>query len=201
MNILQSTPAELSLKYPKLDFIHLKGKIFGEYNIIYRINDCYSIKELDKIVAKDQLLFQKYGSKIQQFNIIIVDSVFPAILADLTLEVLLKKISSFNEYINLKKDSIIISRRWDQEFYRYKFQTFIHYFAFSNIHTQEICKGEIDTERVYYKKSNDGVEYYPIYCLHQFQEMLLGQMEIKVDYSKSFIFNQEASICLQFIFD
>lgn len=201
MKTLQPQPSELSLKYPEIEFIHLKGRIFAEYNIIYRVNDCYNIKNLDRVTGKHQLHFQKFQSKIQQLNLIIVDSIFSNILADFTSEVLLKKVSSINEYVNLKKDSIMISREWDRKFYRYKFQTFVHYLTLSNIHTKEVCKGEIYTDRVYYKKSNEGIDYYPIYCLHKFQEVLLEQMKLKVNYSKSYIFNQEANVCLEIFFD
>ncbi|HWY12140.1 MAG TPA: HpaII family restriction endonuclease [Bacteroidia bacterium] len=198
MKTLQAQPSELNLKYPKLDFIHLKAKIFGEYNIIYHINDCYNIKSLDRVTSKHQLLFQKFENRIQQINLILVDSVFPNILSDLALEILIKKISSFNEYIRLRKDFILFNRAKDQYYYRYKFNSFIHYLTFSDINESQVCSGEIYTDRVYYKKSKrQGIEYYPIYCLYKIQKMLLGKMKIKIDYYKSYISNQEANICLQ----
>lgn len=202
MKTLQAQPLELSLKYPKLDFIHLKGKVFGEYNIIYRINDSYNIKDLDRVTSKHQLLFQKFENKIQQMNLILVDSVFSNILADLALEVLLGKISSFNEYVDLRKDSIMISREWDRKFYKYKLQTFIHYLAFSNISEPQVCKGEIYRDRVYYGKgSSNEIEYYPIYCLHKIQKMLLKQMKVKINWKKSHVLGQEANICLEINLD
>lgn len=202
MRILRPQPSELSLKYPEIEFIHLKGKIFAEYNIIYRVNDCYNIKNLDRVTGKHQLLFQKFENKIQQFNLIIVDSVFSNIIADFTLEILLTEISSFNEYINLRKDSIMVSREWDRKFYRYKFNTFIHYLTFSNIHTKEVCKGEIYQDIVYCKKGRDRrIDYYPIYCLSEIQKMFLQQMKIQINHSKSYIINQEANVCLEMFFD
>lgn len=202
MKTLQSQPSELNLKYPKLDFIHLKGNVFAEYNIIYRVNDCYKIKNFNKVTGKHQLLFQKFENKIQQLNLILVDSIFSNVLADFALEVLLNKISSFNEYINLRKDSVMISREWDRNFYTYKFDTFIHYLTFSNIHTDEVCKGEIYLNRIYYKRDNQNrIEYYPIYCLSDIQKMLLNQIKIRINYAKSHIIKQEASICLEIRLD
>ena len=77
------------------DFIHLKGKIFGEYNFIYHINDGYNPKDLSSFHAKHQLLFQKISDRTAQTNLMIVDSVFPIILADIVLEVFLKKVRHF----------------------------------------------------------------------------------------------------------
>lgn len=197
MKTLQPQPSELSLKYPEIEFIHLKGKVFAEYNIIYRVNDGYNIKNLDRLTEKHQLLFQKFESKIQQMNLILVDSIFPNILADLILEVLLKKISFFNEYINLEKDSVMVTREWQRKFYQYKFNTFIHYLTFSNIQGHEVCKGEIYRDRVYYKKGKEGIDYYPIYCLNDIHKMLLNQIKIRINYAKSNIMKQEASISLE----
>ncbi len=198
MNTHKLLPSELNLKYPQLDFIHLKDMQFAEYNIIYRVNDCYRINNLDQVTGKHQLLFQKFQNKIQQLNLILVDSIFSNIMADLALEVLLQKAFSFNEYVGLRKDNIKVNRKWDKNFYRYKFNSLVHYLAFSNIDTKEVCKGEIDTNRIYYRKNDkEGIDYYPIYCLDKIQKILLNEVKLNVNYSKSLISNQEATICLE----
>ncbi len=185
----------------KANFIHLKEVLFAEYNIIYRVNDCYSIKNLSKITLKQQLLFQKFENKNQQMNLVLVDSIFPNILSDLVVEILTKRISSFDEYINLKRNYFLFGEEQDKQYYKYKFQTFIHYLAFSNISGFKVCKGEIYADKVYYKKKNDQeIEYYPIYSLKELQNMLLDKIKVKVNHSKSSIFNKEANICLQIFF-
>jgi len=49
------------------------------------------------------LLFQKFENKIQQMNLVLVDSYFPIILADLPLEVFINRVESFTEYIEANK--------------------------------------------------------------------------------------------------
>ena len=118
-------------------FIHLKGKAFAEYKIIYHINDGYSIKELSRFTANYQLLFQKFSSKIQQMNLMYIDSIFPIHLADVARETLLKGVSSFREYSLLKKEFIVISARRDTDYFRIKFYDFILQLLFSNIDLEE----------------------------------------------------------------
>ncbi len=186
----------------KSNFIHLKGNLFAEYHIIYRVNDCYSINDLSKVRLEHQLLFQKFENVTQQMNLVLVDSIFPNILSDLTVGVLIKRISSFDEYINLKRNFILFDDKRDKQYYKYKFQTFIHYLAFSNISGLEVCNGEINTNKVYYKKNNQAeIDYYPIYRLKELQNMLLDKMTVKINHSKSHIFNNEANVCLQMFFD
>ncbi len=182
----------------KANFIHLRGMLFAEYNIIYRVNDCYSIKDLSEVALKHQLLFQKFENETQQMNLVLVDSIFPTILSDLAIEVLTKRISLLKEYINLERKFILFCEGQDQQYYKYKFQTFIHYLAFSNINGVEVCKGEIYMDKVYYKKNNQQeIDYYPIYRLKELQNILLEEMLVRIDFSKSQIRNKEATICLQ----
>src|SRR5258708_24019887 len=82
-----------------MKFIPFKEIQLGEYDFIYHINDGYSINSLTKFSIKEQLLFQKMGSKMKQMNLMIVDSIFPLILSDLVLEVFLNDISSITQFI------------------------------------------------------------------------------------------------------
>jgi hypothetical protein len=52
-----------------LTFIKLHNTIFAEYNIIYHINDNFSIRELSEFLNKYQLLFIKFENKVQQLNL------------------------------------------------------------------------------------------------------------------------------------
>lgn len=99
-------------------FIHLKEKVFAEYKIIYHINDGYAIKELSRFSSKHQLLFQKFSNKIQQMNLMYVDSIFPIHLADVALELFFNRVSAFRSYGFLEKKFVVIDEGMDVNYFR-----------------------------------------------------------------------------------
>ena len=173
----------------------MKNKIISDYNIIFHINDIYSIKNLSKINSKDQLLFQKYSNKIQQLNLVVVDSIFPRILADVALESLVSGVSTFNQYIHLN-----VRNKRDDFYLSYKFKNYIYYLLFSDIDLRKIFKGEIDSSRIYYLKNNfEVLEYYSVFRQHELQELLLEKMIVMVDKKKSILLNDNVQLCLKLI--
>lgn len=181
----------------KPDFIHLKNKVFAEYNIIYHINDGYSIKDLTRFSFKDQLLFYKFSCKIQQMNLMLVDSIFPIHFSDLVLETFLNNLSSFSEYINLKKMFTVFDSKKDKDYFTYKFRSFIELLLYSNISSNEVCNGDIESERVYYFKNDSGeITYYSIFERKQLKDLLLDKLKLIINLKKSFFINDE--VCLNF---
>jgi hypothetical protein len=186
------------MKQPPLKYIHLKAKTFAQYDIKYHINDCYSVKQIISFHGNDQLLFQKFENRIQQMNLVIVDSIFPILLADVAIETLLGRVSSFAEYVNLRKEYRFCTHKHATEYLNYKFRFFINYLLFSNISTQKVCNGDIRTDIVYYwKKENKELEYFTIYDQHKLQDILLQKMKLKINFKKSFISDREANLNLQ----
>jgi hypothetical protein len=182
-------------------FTHLKGKVFAEFNIVYHINDGYAIKRLTDIQSKHQLLFQKFGSKIQQMNLMLVDSLFPIHLADAALETFLNGVSSFREYTFLKKDFIVIDTKMDVKFFRKKFFDFFLLLLYSNIASEVVCKGEFQSDHVYYLKNRSNeIYYYSIYEQRELQEMLFEKLLLEIDLNKSSISKQETNLCFRISF-
>lgn len=173
--------------------IHLKKNIFAEYLLKFHINDCYTIDRLSSVKNKDQLLFQKFANKTQQLNLVLVDSIFPSIIADFALEALINNVTSFNEYIECKKNYLTISSKRDKDYFRYKFTSFIYYLLFSNISSSEVCIGNIRTNIVYNRKK----EYFSIFNQHKLHNLLFEKMRVRVNNKKSQIKKQEAIICLE----
>jgi hypothetical protein len=182
-------------------FIHLKKKLFAEYNIIYHINDSYSIKDLSKVCGKHQLLFQKFDNKVEQLNLILIDSIFPNIIADVAYEVLLNRVKSFNDYIYLKKDFTIVDKKQDVNYFKHKFNSFIQLLLYSNITTEQVCRGEMKTDIIYYMKDNSQeLKYYTIFDQNKLSELLVEKMELQINHDKSFVSNDEVSICFEISF-
>jgi len=181
-------------------FINLKGKIFAEYNIIYRINDKFSVSNLSQFKNKYQLLFQRFESKVQQLNLVMIDSLFPSILSDIALEVFLNNISSFNQYIDLKKTIKVIDAdsKVEKEYFKYKFLTFIHQLLYSEIATDNVFNGKILTDRIYCLKNNNGeIEFYSFFEQNKLQQLLFEKMRIEINLDTSSISRKEVKLCLK----
>lgn len=201
MNLDNQVPHQTLEQKQSPVFAHLKEKLFAEYNFIYHINEGYSIIELSKFSSKHQLLFKKISSNIKQLNLMIVDSVFPLILADLTLDVFLNNISSFKQYYISEKQLVVNEIEPYNEYIKYKLDGFIHYLIYSNISSTEICKGDIDVNKIYYLKNpQEEIQYYSIYEQKELKELLFEKKRLKINLEKSFIKNREANICLNIFF-
>lgn len=183
----------------KPTFISLNNKMFDEYFLIYRINDSYSINDFSTFKNKHQLFFQKIENKNQQLNLMYVDSVFVNILADLTLEVLLNNINSFQDYI-LSSDKIkLVDSLNENGFFTYKFSDFIHLLLFGDISSTKIFNQKLFTDRVFCLKNNFGeLIYFSIYEQKELQLKLLNDMKIEIDYNLSSISKEEVRVCLKF---
>ena len=182
-------------------FIKLKELTFGEYSIIYHINDCFSINQLSAIHSKHQLLFTKYSDKIQQMNLVLIDSLFPAILADVALEVFLNEVSTFKQYIQLKKTITVIDRVNDKNYLKHKFLSFIHHLLYSEISSNKVCIGEIQSDKIYCLKNSTGeLQFYSIYEQNELQLMLLDNMNLVINRESSSITDEQIKLSLQIKF-
>ena len=177
------------------NYIHLNKLTFAEYDIIYHVNDCYAIKELSSVGYRDQLLFQKFKSKIQQMNLIVVDTIFPIFLADVALTALVKERTSFSQYSLTSKFYCSFDLPRNKHYLPYKFKKFINYLAFSNIASETVCKGEIQRDWVYYlKNSSEEIKYYSIYDQFELQNFLFERLELIIDTKKSTLVEREVTL-------
>lgn len=183
------------------NFIKLKELTFGEYGIIYHINDCFSISHLSEVNSKHQLLFTQYSEKIQQMNLVLIDSLFPKILADVALEVFLNEVSTFKQYIQTKKLTNIIDNSKDKNYLKYKFLSFIHHLLYSEISSNKVCKGETQSEKIYCLKNDAGeLQYYSIYEQNELQLMLFDKMSLEINKESSSIFDNKIKLNLKIKF-
>jgi hypothetical protein len=179
-------------------FVNLYNKVFAEYVFIYRINDAYNTNDLNNFFGKHQLFFQKIKSKNQQLNLMFVDSVFTNILADVVLEVFIEKASSFNDYINSKNKIKMVEEKHEERYFKFKFIDFINMLLYSNIASEQIYRGEEQTDRVYCVKNNLGeLEYFSIYERTALELKLLQELVLEIDFNLSSISNQEVELCFR----
>ncbi|MBP6303057.1 MAG: HpaII family restriction endonuclease [Bacteroidia bacterium] len=172
---------------PQADFINLKNLVLAEYKINYHINDCFSINKLEDVSSKHQLLFQKFESRVQQSNLLfMVDSIFPIILSDLALDVLLGKVTSFSEYIYAKRSPIEIGILANEEYLKYKFFQFVHSLLYSDVSSKKVCDGTLKTNKVFCIKNESGeIDFYTFYEQQVLQLLLLDKLKLEIDLKSS----------------
>jgi hypothetical protein len=182
----------------KVDFIPLNKKVLAEYVFVFKVNDAYTITDLNQVHAKHQLLIQRLDNKNQQLNLMFVDSVFFNILSDVVLEVLLNKAQSFNQYMALNTKCISFSGNDESKYLEYKFMDFIHFMLYSNIASTTPFKGETDLNRVYCLKNiNEELEYFSVYEQYNLKKKLLNDLMLSIDYTKSTVIGNELRLCLK----
>jgi len=182
----------------KRNFILLKGKTFAVYRIIFHINDCYSLKELSGFNHKFQLLFEKFESKTLQLNLVYIDSIFSVILADLTLDVFLNKITSFEGYLQAKKSLLINDETFDKIYFRHKIIDFIRFLVYSDVSKNVPFNGNMEYDKIFCLKNNSGeIDYYTIYDRCKLYELLLEKMKLLIDLKSSTISENEVNLCLK----
>jgi len=189
------------LKEWESTFLNLNNYVFAEYVIVYRINDAYSINELSKFHSKHQLLFQKIESKNQQLNLMLIDSVFANILADVTLEVFLNEKKSFNQYLSSKNKIKLVDENDEFRYFKYKFYNFIHMLLYSDIASNNTSNGNEFSNRVYCLKNKfEEIEYFSIYEQTILKEKLLDELKLIINIESSYISNQEVKLCLKIVY-
>jgi len=183
------------------NFIHLKDLVRIEYEFIYHINDGYSIDNLRDFSSKNQLLFQRLGSKQQQMNLMMVDSIFPILLSDAVIDIFLYGVNSFSQYVDRKNNDIVVNTQFASGYVEYKLKQFIYFLLFSDLNLDAPFHGHTDNTKVYYlKNGQEEVCYYSIYDLKELQCLLVGKMKLTVNRAKSYILKQDAHLFLEMRF-
>jgi hypothetical protein len=186
----------------KINLLDLNKRSFGEFEFIFRINDGFSIKVPSKINNKYQLLFKKIESKVQQLNLIFVDSIFVNILADVTLDVFINNIRTFNQYIESKSRNAMIAIEDESVFLKAKFNNFAHLLLYGDITANKPFMGQYLYERVYcLKEENKEIEYFSIYNQSILQAKLLNSLSLKIDLEKTFISDKELHLILKIVYE
>ena len=183
------------------NFTHLKAKLFAEYTFIYHINDGYSIKSLSSFYDKHQLLFQKISSKNKQMNLMLIDSIFPVLLADVVLDVFLKNVKTLSEYSRLKKTIQVNNLTFDEKYLEYKFKYFIHRLLQSNLATEEVYKGIIEGDKIYYlRNSKKEIKFYTVFEQNELIDLLFKKMTLEIDFKNSSLSDDEANLNLKIFY-
>jgi hypothetical protein len=182
----------------RLDFINLSNRQFAEYEINFCINEGYKLKSIGDLCLKEQLIFQQFKNKNQQHNLMLIDSIFPQILADIAIKVLIGKISNLKDYINSKERILLPQIINDKVYFERKITDFINGLLYGEVAGKVIWNGDTDNKRVFcIKNSNDELDFFSIYERKNLFELLISKMKLKID-SQNFESEEQTVISLKF---
>jgi len=172
-----------------LKFIYLKGLSLGSFRIVYHVNDGYEIDGLLKVRSKEQLLFKKMESHDQQLNLMMVDSLFPLMMAEMATVVLIKGPMTFRQFVqsgNLSHGEFLME---------HKLLQFIHHLLYADVADEKPFNGMLNHERVYCRKGENGdVEYYSIYDRRELESLIYATANMKIDLKSSVMRDGEATL-------
>lgn len=175
-----SSPSEL-LFQERQEYINLTHRKFAEFEIVFRVNDGYKLKNIGDFHFKEQLLFQRFKNKTQQLNLMLIDSVFPIILADITLLVLLGKVKNLNDYNNSNERIIFPRIINDKIYFERKIMDFINGLLYGEVGGKAVWNGDTDNRRVFcMKNTNDELDFYSIYERHKILQLLTENMKTEI---------------------
>ena len=183
-----------------LVFINLTNRQLAEYEIVFRVNDGFSLKRIGDFIFKEQLLFQRFKNKNQQLNLMLIDSVFPIILADLALLVILGKVKNLNDYLISNERIIFPQILNDKIYFERKIMDFMNGLLYGEVGEKDVWNGDTDNNRVFcIKNTSNELDFYSIYERSKLLELLNSKMKIEnslIEIRK----RNEVRICLKFIF-
>lgn len=196
-NLFESLSNKIYNNKKNQDFINLKNIEINEFKILYQLNDIYSTKKLSDIKNKNQLLFQKYAIITQQLNLSVFETIFPEILADITIETFLNNVRTFNEYMILQNKSFSIKESRSKNFLKYKLRLFINYLLFSNIDSESVFNGKLYNDRIYCLKNNSNeIKYYSVLDQNELLKLLFDKLILQINNKNSFLQNDKVQLCL-----
>jgi hypothetical protein len=185
-----------------IEFINLKNHVLAEYKLIYRINDCYKIKDVEFFNDKHQLLFQKIDSKILHLNLIYCDSIFPNILSDIALEVFINKINCIEDYINSKTKANITTHIRPKLYLLLKFYSFVYLLLYSDINQKKTSQGFINTSKVYcYKNKKQNITFYEYTMNPKLREFLKDKIKFEINFEKTRLERRKLKLNLKIFID
>lgn len=184
----------------KPNFINLTNRKFAEYEILFRVNDVFELNSINDIKFKEHLLFQRFKNKNQQLNLMLIDSAFDLILADIALLVLLGKITNLKDYINSKERIVFPQIINDKDYFERKIMDFINGLLFGEVGGKKEWNGETDNRRVFFiKNPNDELVFYSIYESKNLFELIKSKMKIE-NMASNLVSKNKYVICLKLSF-
>jgi len=150
----------------QFQFIIVKDYLVASYSILHHVKSEYSLLSMNDIIDAFQLDFIKFLSYNQQKNFSLISQSFHLLVAEIALNVLFGKISSFDSYLqsNIDSSDKIVSLK--AIFLREYIIEFIEYLVFTNIGSTNLCDGTKDFSILMGKTLYNSMKFPVFYNLY-----------------------------------
>jgi|GEM_PF-3669584 len=132
--------------------------------------------EFEAVSSSDELRFVCITNELRRLNLMLVDSKFSEILADVVA--LVKSVG--NSTLQKIMEELMLrshfEKKYAERYYQYKFNNFFQLLLYSNLATNTVCKGVIDSSLVYFYKNKQGeLHYFSIYDQNKLFDLIQQQ--------------------------
>ena len=118
--------------------------------------------EVDSTQGK--IKFNGISNQLLRLNLMLVDSKFPEILAEAALRANKLEQCTLEQIVAELTLHSQFSKEYAARYYQYRINSFLHLLLYSNLAANEVCKGVIDSSRIYLYKTKQGdLHYFSIY--------------------------------------
>ena len=114
--------------------------------------------------TREKIKITGISNRLLRLNLMLVDSKFPEILAEAALRAHTLEQCTLEQIVAELILHSQFSKEYAVRYYQYKINSFLQLLLYSNLATNEVCKGVIDSSRVYVYRNNQGdLHYFSIY--------------------------------------
>jgi HpaII restriction endonuclease len=130
--------------------------------------------------AREKIEITSISNRLLRLNLMLVDSKFPEILAEAALSLNTLEQCTLEQIVAELILHSQFSREYASRYYLYKINSFLQLLLYSNLATNDVCKGIIDSSRVYLYKTKQGdLHYFSIYDQNKLFNLIQQQCVCK----------------------
>ena len=114
--------------------------------------------------TREKIKINGISNQLLRLNLMLVDSKFPEILAETALSANTLEQCTLEQIVAELILHSQFSKEYAARYYQYKINSFLHLLLYSNLATNDVCQGVIDSSRVYLYKTKQGdLHYFSIF--------------------------------------
>lgn len=130
--------------------------------------------------TREKIKIAGISNRLLRLNLMLVDSKFPEILAETALSANTLEQCTLEQIVAELILHSQFSKEYAARYNQYKINSFLQLLLFSNLATNDVCKGVIDYSRVYLYKTKQGdLHYFSIYDQNKLFNLIQQQCVCK----------------------
>lgn len=183
------------------EFIVLRNALLASYDMVFKIQDGCSVSAVENLRAAYQLEFLRIENATQQHNLELVDVNFVTLLSEITIEVLIGKANTFDEFLHCKLEYTPEIDRNEVLYLGDFIQDYIELLVYSDVASVKQSKGERDFTKLLGVSNPDSEVpvFYNLYDRLKLYARLRKEIRLEIDKNKIKIKGREVRLELKLI--